>query len=236
MPAPPSALHAAFTPLTRVLPRWLTDRIRRITIAVITPVLFSHRTGHFRSSLRKAAMSKSGEPLPWYTYQSIEFLHHRPYADKVVLEFGGGQSTLWWAKRARHVVTFEGDREWHALLAARVPENVDLHRIDADNGAACVRAVESILQSKPCQTFDVVVIDGLYRTELVEVARRVVANTGIIICDNAEGYGFQEAFARSGLMRVDFVGNAPGVMLPHATSVFFGPGSFAFSPDLPIVP
>ncbi len=159
----------------------MTAPIRSLTIALVTPVLFSYRTGHFRSSLRKAALSKDGEPLPWYTYPSIDFFERRTYDDKVVLEFGGGQSTLWWAKRAKRVVTLEGDADWHASLKARVPDNVELHCVPADNAVACVSAVESVLRSKPFTTYDVVVIDGLYRYELIDTARRVMAKTGMIV-------------------------------------------------------
>ncbi|MFM7806835.1 MAG: thrombospondin type 3 repeat-containing protein, partial [Planctomycetota bacterium] len=41
--------------------------------------------------------------------------------------------------------------------------------------------------------FDVIVIDGLDRRQLVPVACERLAEGGIVICDNAEGYGFHEA-------------------------------------------
>ncbi|MGC1360796.1 MAG: hypothetical protein WA826_06450, partial [Silvibacterium sp.] len=68
--------------------------------------------------MKRAAVSKNGEPIPWYTYPIIDFLSDRDFKNKNILEFGGGQSTLWWAKRARRVVTFEGKREWHDRIRA----------------------------------------------------------------------------------------------------------------------
>jgi hypothetical protein len=46
------------------------------------------------------------------------------------LEFGAGQSTLWWARQAEKVVSFEADRSWDAHLSKQIPANVSLHLVD----------------------------------------------------------------------------------------------------------
>jgi hypothetical protein len=75
----------------------------------------------------------------------------------------------------------------------------------------------------------------LYRYEMIEIACDLLAIDGVIVCDNAEGYGFQDGFKERGLNRVDFYGNAPGVVHPHCTSLYFNPSSFVFDPAFPIV-
>ena len=181
-----------------------------------------------------AAVSKNGEPIPWYTYPCIDFLRYRNYDTKYVLEFGGGQSTLWWAKRAKRVITLEGDLEWFDKVKAQMPENVDINYVSMESAAMNVAQVKKVLSSKENSRYDVIIIDGLYRFEMIEIARNRIAEDGIIICDNAEGYGFYEGFKESGLNRVDFYGNAPGVVLPHSTSIYFKASSFAFDPIVPI--
>ena len=181
-----------------------------------------------------AAVSKTGDPLPWYTYPCIDFLKYRCYEGRTVLEFGAGQSTLWWAQRAKRVVAFEGNGVWLSKLKARAPSNVELHLVPVDSPSASVDAVNRVLSLRSEPSFDVIVIDGLWRCELIDIAASVVTDTGIIICDNAEGYGFYEGFGRRDFHRVDFFGNAPGVVLPHCTSIFFRPGSFAFDSQYPI--
>jgi hypothetical protein len=208
--------------------------MRTVGTAVMTPFLFSYRTGHFRSSFKMAAVSKAGDPLPWYTYPCIDFLKCRPFEGKTVLEFGGGQSTLWWAKRAHAVVTLEGDKEWYEKIARRMPPNVELHHVASENATTCVDQVEEVLRLKPYSQYDIIVIDGLYRREMIEIALRLMAPDGMIICDDAEGYGFYEGFKASELNRVDFFGYPPGGSLPHATSVYFGCASFGFSSTHPI--
>jgi hypothetical protein len=120
-------LQRAFAPLKAHLPSWVARPLRSVATAVLTPILFSYRSGHFLSSLKNLAVSRTGAALPWYTYPCIEFLTYRPYERKRILEFGGGQSTTWWAARAEHVVAFEGDKNWFDKIKAAMPKNVDLH-------------------------------------------------------------------------------------------------------------
>jgi hypothetical protein len=223
-------IQKAFAPMKRWLPNWIANPIRGFATALLTPFLFSHRTGHFRSSLLGKAMTKNGEPLPWYTYPCIDFLKNRSYTAKSVLEFGAGQSTLWWATRAIHVVTLEGDKEWYEKIASAKPQNVELHLVSMESADACVSDVNKVLGKNNCH-YDVIVIDGLYRYEMTNIAKTLVTEDGMIIYDNAEGFGCYEAFKNSGLNRVDFYGHAPGVVLPHVTSIFFKHASFAFSSE-----
>jgi hypothetical protein len=229
-----AAIQRILAPVRRLIPAWLSNPLRSTITAFLTPLMFGYRTGFFLSCFRRAAVSRDGHPLPWYTYASIDFLKYRNYQNKSVLEFGGGQSTLWWANRAKHVVTLEGELAWYQRIRNTMPDNVDLSHVTMADRSANVEAVNATLASKPFSEYDVVVIDGLFREEMVDVACRVLAPNGIIICDNAEGYGIYGRFKERGLDRVDFYGNAPGVALPHCTSIYFKQSSFIFDPAIPI--
>jgi hypothetical protein len=226
--------HKSFALVKRHFPKWLSNPARSVGTALLAPILYGYRTGFFLSCIRMKAVSKEGEPLPWYTYPSIDFLKFRTYHNKCVLEFGGGQSTLWWAKRAKHVVTLEGKREWYEKIKNMLPANVDLHYVSMQDADTNAHQVKEVLISKPYSRYDVIVIDGLYRYRMIEIACDLLAIDGVIVCDNAEGYGFQDGFKERGLNRVDFYGNAPGVVHPHCTSLYFNPLSFVFDPTFPI--
>lgn len=227
-------LHRAFAPVKRHAPGFVSRFLRRVGTALLTPVFFSLRSGHLRSSFAERAVTRSGAPLPWYTYPCIEFLAARAFAGRAVLEFGGGQSTLWWAARAARVVTLEGDPAWYEHVRANAPGNASVHLAAMDSARACVESVERILAGESPGGFDVVAIDGLYREDLVDVALRMVAGNGAIVCDNAETYGFHGAFRGKGMQRADFVGYAPGIVLPHCTSIYFRDGAALFSGEISI--
>lgn len=216
------------------LPEPVWNVIRSIGTAIIGPVRFAYLSGYWRSTFKRAAVTKSGLPLPWYTYSAIDFLRHREFKNKKILEFGGGQSTLWWAERADSVLTLEGDKDWFDQIKSGMPSNVDLHHVSMLSKEENVSAVEAILAKQEASKYDVIIIDGLYRFEMIQVALTHLNEHGVIICDNAEGYNFYQGFKESGLQRVDFFGNAPGTVLPHCTAFYFADSAFLMSADYPI--
>ncbi len=148
-----------------------------------------------------------------------------------MLEFGGGQSSIWWAKQAKRILTFEGDQAWHDRIRGQMPTNVDLQLVQGDSPEARVARIQQILAKDPAERFDIVIIDGLDRRWLVPIACERLAPNRIIICDNAEGYGFHEAFLGRSIDRVDLYGHAPRVILPHCTSVFFKGSALVYGND-----
>jgi hypothetical protein len=227
-------IHTVTAPLKRSLPEPFFRTLRSVGTAVLTPLNFSLKTGHLRSSFANMAKSAAGEPLPWYSYPCFDFLKFRNYKDKSVLEFGAGQSTIWWAKRAKNVVAFDANEDWYNFLKPQVPANVSLFHASSETPERSVADVRGALAGVPDQKFDVVIIDGLQRKAMVDVAIDWVSPTGIIVCDDSEGSGFFDAFQGKGFQRVDFYGYVPAVVLPHCTSIFFKPGAFVFSDRVPI--
>jgi hypothetical protein len=230
-----TTVHKIFAPLRRVLPSPLAQAVRSFVTAFLTPLRFSIQSGHFRSSWQRLAISKKGQPIPWYTYPAVDFLRARDFRDAEVLELGAGQSTLWWSRRAAAVVAFEGDERWFESLLEDKPESSRIFLADMRGREACEASIRSTLVSTHPRRFDVVVIDGLFREQMVPIALDYVSDDGMIIVDNADGYGMGTAFADVGLLRADFYGYAPGVYLPHCTSIYFRPSCRWFSGNEPIV-
>ena len=221
------------------LPRPLFSLARNWATALLTPVLFSKRSGHFKSSLRSKSVDRAKDPIPWYTYPCIDFLSGKNYDARRVLEFGAGHSTLWWMKRAEHVCAIEGSAEWARYLQRQVRGNVHIHLMLAAN-----ERLESVLGGKK---FDVIVIDGVDGTgcNRAQAAHYAVdldllTDGGAIILDDSEGSfdtpgnDWQKAayncdLLRSrGFSRVDFFGYAPAQLQWRCTSLFFKGHCFLF--------
>ncbi len=206
--------------LRKALPRFVSEAIRSLATAVLAPVYFSVRTGHFRSSLRRRAVDPDGNAIPWYTYPTIDFLKYKEYTGRAVLEFGAGQSTHWWARRAAQVVSFEADRAWYEEVRKSIPSNATVYHI-SDN----LSGFDELIHDR---CFDVVIVDGLDRAVATEKALRHLKPDGCIIVDNSEGhwgppgtYPIMDLLRKNGYRRIDFYGHAPGVLLSHCTSLFF---------------
>lgn len=206
--------------LRKVLPRPISERIRSVATGVLTPLSFSIRTGHFRSSLQARAVDREGNPIPWYTYSMIDFLKDKDFSQRIVLEFGSGQSTRWWARRAARVVSLESSREWFEHVRQSLPTNVTLY-FTANDLSGFDELVED-------DRYDVLIVDGLDRAKAAAKAMHHVKPDGCIILDNSEGhwgpegsYPILDLFRENGYRRIDFFGYAPGVFLPHCSSLFF---------------
>src|SRR6187399_2329614 len=64
-----------------------------------TLLAFNRNHGVYRSLRSDEPVDASGERLPWFTYPAIEYLAAFDFSDRVLFEYGSGQSTLYWAKR-----------------------------------------------------------------------------------------------------------------------------------------
>lgn len=78
---------------------------------------FECEYGHLRSRNLGLPVASNGDQLPWYTYPVIEFLSQLDFSKKLVFEFGSGNSSKYWAKRARSITSVENDVAWHQTLA-----------------------------------------------------------------------------------------------------------------------
>jgi hypothetical protein len=228
-------VHRIFAPLKRVLPFSIARSIRAIATAILTPIYFSIRSGHFGSSLRSKAVDKRGRAIPWYTYPAIELLSNRDFNGRSILEFGSGQSTLWWSKRASQVVSFEENPEWYKYVSKQIPSNVSLIH---DDDLKLTKFDEYISGQK----FDVVIIDGFDRLAVAQCGLNALKTDGVVILDNADGYWSGDGTASypiidllmsAGMMRVDLFGHSPGNITVSCTSIFWRSDSWLFSQTTP---
>src|SRR5262245_29822868 len=102
-------VHKTYATFQRFSPASFHGRVRQVATAVLTPLRFAMRTGHFKSSLRSGSFTSEGEVIPWYTYPAVDFLARKSFANCTILEFGSGNSTLWWEQNAHRVVALEND-------------------------------------------------------------------------------------------------------------------------------
>jgi hypothetical protein len=145
------------------------------------------------------------------------------------------QSTIWWAARANHVPTIEEDEAWFKRIASEAPTNASVHHVAVDRGTRGIAEIRQLVSNLHPEPFDVVVIDGHLRRELVCFALEKLSPSGAVIFDDAEGYGFYNETKWRPVQRIDFYGFAPGVSLRHCTSILFDRNTFLLDPQIPII-
>jgi hypothetical protein len=172
--------------------------------------------GQWRSVRERVAVDANGGAVPWYTYPAIEYLSSFDFRDCDVFEFGSGNSSLFWASRARSVVSVEIDNEWFEAIDRKKESNQCLlYRPDAPG---YVNALAE--QGRP---FDVIVIDGNWRDQCAQAAPRHLRAGGMIVLDNSDRILEQECatvLRAQGFIQVDFSGFGPINGFTWTTSVF----------------
>ena len=159
--------------------------------------------------------SQTGEVWPWYTFPAIEYLSELDFSKDVIFEYGCGSSTIFWAQRARKVVSIEHDAAWASKIAKVAPSNVEIFVLPpATDYAAALLASGG--------NFDVIVIDGIYRAKCCRDVGQALNPGGLVILDNSDWYTTASRIIRDqNLIQVDISGWGPLNNYTWTTSLFF---------------
>jgi hypothetical protein len=130
----------------------------------------------------------AGMLYPWYTPQFIEVMKTWDLKNKKVFEYGGGDSTVWWAYHAAEVYTVESNVEWHEKIVQELRKYslpaVVAYRPTIPNEVELKSAFVQAIYENPGE-FDIIIVDsGSFRDECVGAALTKIKDGGIIICDN----------------------------------------------------
>lgn len=170
--------------------------------------------GQWRSMRARMPVTANGEPLPWYTYPAIEYLCSFNFKECDVFEFGAGNSSLFWAERARSSISVEDDRDWFQSIDNITKKNQTVIHRQSENDY-----VESL--SEQGQSFHVIVIDGKWRRRCADEAIKFLTEGGMIILDNSDWYPESSRFLReNGFFQIDFSGFGPINAYCWTTSIF----------------
>jgi len=185
---------------------------------------FVEEYGHLKSVRSLSSIDIDRKCIPWYTYPAIEYLVQFDYGKKTVFEWGAGNSSIFWSKRAKHVVSIEDHSGWFDTIAKNKEKNNDIFLIQDKS-----KYVSKIAEYK--NKFDIIVVDAKYRKECAEISGNHLKKGGLLIFDNSDRYPklCKKIKRKFNLIQIDFHGFAPINSYTHTTSIFFD-GSFNFKP------
>lgn len=188
---------------------------------------------YFRSVQRGELRDRENNYVPWFSYPAIEALKNWDLSDKRVFEYGSGYSTLFWAARAKEVVSVDHNRGWHERIAKLAPPNAKLilAPIEKDESEPSPELREQFAKYAGAidGSFQVIVIDGYARSRVryqcAQAALPHLDANGLVILDNSDWLPATSLFLRNaGLIEVDFSGAVPGSNSCQTTSFFLTRG------------
>ena len=121
---------------------------------------------------------------PWYVKPFLDVLDTWDLSDKIVFEYGLGNSTIWYAHKAKKVYGVDDQYEWFKEVGFELVSNFDKSKYDIFFEPVDYRYPKPMYT--PNIKFEIVDIDGLpdWRDACVVPAIECVKDGGIIIIDN----------------------------------------------------
>ena len=172
------------------------------------------RRGYWQSLVQGLPVDAQSGPLPWMTYPAIDHLSRLDFSGADVLEYGCGNSSLWWAARAAQVTSVEGRAEWATQMRAKAPANLQI--LGPLEGEDYIH--QPLTEGRK---FQVIVVDGFDRHECCQAALPHLAEGGMLLLDNSDWHGRTcQWLGSQGLVQIDFHGLGPLNDYAWCTSLF----------------
>ncbi len=154
--------------------------------------------------------------VPWLAFPAIDQLELL-IPGRRVFEFGSGMSTLWFAKRCRQVISVESDSHWHQVVTQQCNDMENVRIIHATSKEDYLGAI-----STAGDKFDLILVDGLYRNDCLDLARASLNPGGLLVVDDTDTIAdlavkVNQLFSDSRIMT--FRGWVSGTLHPHETTM-----------------
>lgn len=195
--------------------------LRHVLRFYVTGYLYD--IGWFNAYKQKKPVDQNNQPIPWVTYSFIDFIKGRLDKTMSLLEYGSGNSTMFYAARVKSVKTVEHNKEWFDIVSKQLPSNVEIEFIELETGGAYSQYGKQFPS-----TFDIVIVDGRDRVNCLKNSVDSLTTRGVMILDDSERERYQDGIkflTGLGFRRLDFTGISPGEFYPKATSVFYKDGN-----------
>jgi len=144
---------------------------------------------YIAAKLKLGRYQKAHPEEPWLTPTMVRFLDGWLKPTDVMVEFGSGRSTAWFAQRVGRLISIEHHQGWHGQvtekLKAKGLDRLVTYTLAPDEPTAYVAAAQAGLGAARA---DVVLIDGNHRWACAMWALGVVKPGGLIVIDDAQRY------------------------------------------------
>lgn len=126
--------------------------------------------------------------VPWLNSTVIAFLQRIITKDFRILELGAGTSTVWFAKRAGYVLSYENNKEWFDSVTEEL-KKAGLKNCKLIFDPAYPKNGIQGLQGQ----FDLILIDGRGRVKNITVTMAHVKPDGYLMLDDSQRKRYNEA-------------------------------------------
>lgn len=189
-------------------------------------------TGLIQSIWRQRPSTPTGRPVPWWSLPAIDFIDRINLDGLRVVEFGSGNSTLWWGERKKcgqcfMFHSYEPFLEYwlemrfkhefyHANVAGSSTEEQYLAMLES--------IVARTRRNMAYGANDLIVVDGPIhiRAKEIDAALTLLSPNGLLVIDDFNWLSLDvaENLKKEGFYRLDLWGGSPGCSYTKLTTLF----------------
>ena len=193
---------------------------KAIEVVVKNAFILAKEYGQFNSAKSFSCVDKNKKPIPWYTYPAIDYLNNLDLSGKKVLEYGSGNSSLYYLRKGAEITCIEDEENWFNELKKKYlnEEQIKL----CNNKKNYVERIEINIS-------DIIVIDGSYRPAcakyLISQMKEKNFSPYFIIFDNSDWFpnSIKALDEFLNWHRIDFCGFGPINDYTWVTSIYLNP-------------
>jgi len=163
--------------------------------------------GQYRTAQDRECFDGEGTEIPWYTYPAIEYVKNHDFKELNILEYGSGNSSIFYLSRGAAVTSVEDNHSWYEKIRRNC-------RIRGHN-YVLAHCQSDYVERPEVIDADIIVIDGSWRTECVSfVISKISSGESVpswVVFDNSDRYpvSIRKLDEELGWPRVDFCGFGP---------------------------
>ena len=79
-----------------------------------------HSIQYVYNRLQQKIFEIKNPDTPWMTKESIRLLNQLITPHDIGVEYGSGRSTFWFAKRCKHLTSFENNKKWYDIVSKKI--------------------------------------------------------------------------------------------------------------------
>lgn len=160
-----------------------------VDFVTLRPDILLHRLVQYR-------FQRTYPDAPWITQGAVYALATWLRPTDMAFEWGSGRSTLWLARRVRHLVSIEHDPGWHSkvrdmLQGEKLETKVEALQIPCNlrnESIPISHPYPEAIQSVSDASLDLVLVDGKLRLSCLLLALPKLRPGGLLVLDNAQRY------------------------------------------------
>jgi hypothetical protein len=132
---------------------------------------------------------------PWLTNPAMDEIKSWDLSDKVVMEYGSGSSTVWWAEKAKLIYAVDHNLEWfervqRELDNLKLKQKAALLYVQTHEGDQSTERDKYVNGFSAMTSPDIVVVDGVHRYECIVKALTFKRPLTLIIDNWQQDYIF----------------------------------------------